>query len=192
MSKDSLTTIRARCASGRRGSTNTWRKPNGWPERSGCASGDSTYGPPGAASTLAGPTSTKSGRLRREAAGGARCIGDRPPQRACERLPIGYQNPPVIAGNPRLSPAPRIRLNSGNTSPCHCLPCRRPWVRVPSAAFGAQETRVPIASSDPRRGIGPSCDQGRMADLLPVRLQRREALDSFAERCDAGFSKTNL
>jgi hypothetical protein len=40
----------------------------------------------------------------------------------------------AIAGNPRLSPTPQIRIDSGNWRLSHCLPCRRPRVRVPSAA----------------------------------------------------------
>src|SRR3954454_23971502 len=40
----------------------------------------------------------------------------------------------VIAGNPRVSLRPGSRIDSGNPRFSHCLPCRRSWVRVPSAA----------------------------------------------------------
>src|SRR5436190_20446269 len=40
----------------------------------------------------------------------------------------------VIAGNPRVSLRSGSRINRGNPPFSHCLPCRRSWVRVPSAA----------------------------------------------------------
>jgi hypothetical protein len=41
---------------------------------------------------------------------------------------------PVIGCNPIASDRRRICVHAGNWAFTHCLPCRRSWVRVPSAA----------------------------------------------------------
>src|SRR3954451_4403200 len=67
-------------------------------------------------------------QLRRPRAPRADAIGGRSRYQLVTRTPGNREYP-------RLSPTPRIRLNSGNTGASHCLPCRRSWVRVPSAAL---------------------------------------------------------
>src|SRR3954454_8137656 len=56
----------------------------------------------------------------------------------------------VIAGNPRVSLRPGSRINRGNPRYSDCLPCRRSWVRVPSAASEVPANRPLCGRVTPR------------------------------------------